>query len=249
MAEAKTEGVILRGVDFSETSRILTLYTRDFGKMGVMAKGGRRLKSRFEVSLDVLNVCSISAIRKPSAELDLLTEAMLVERFAGFRQNLGALYAGYYVAEVLDGLTQRDEPHPALYQATVAGLRTLAAGADRLVATCKWILFCVADLGYAPQVDRCVDCQLELESGIRPGFSLRAGGVVCGNCASGWPDVRKIHGETVLAMRQLLTPDLLAPELLPLNKPARTELWNICSANVEHLLQRRPKTTQWLDMR
>lgn len=249
MAAEQTEGVILRSVDFSETSKIATLFTRDFGKIGVMAKGGRRLKSRFEVSLDVLSVCSISAIRKPSAELDLLTEAMLVEKFAGFRQNLGALYAGYYIAEVLDGLTHRDEPHPLLYQATVLALRRLSAGSDRLLSLCKWILFCVADLGYAPQVEFCVNCHCEVDISARPGYSPAAGGLVCKACSVGWQDVRKVHGDTVLAMRQLLTADFEPPEGLNPAANVRPELWQICSVNIEQLLRRRPKTAQWLDMK
>ena len=128
MAAEKTTALIIRGVDFSETSRIVTFLTRDFGKAAALAKGGRRLKSSFEVALDLLSVCSICLIRKPSAELDLLTEASLVERFAGLRQNLSALYAGYYIAELLDSLMQRGEPHPALFDRTVESLRRLSEG-------------------------------------------------------------------------------------------------------------------------
>ena len=91
-------GIVIRSVDFSETSKVVTLFTREFGKLGALAKGGRRAKGSFEGSLDVLSVFRIGVIRKPSADLDLLTEARLEERFAGLGRDLQALYAGFFAA-------------------------------------------------------------------------------------------------------------------------------------------------------
>src|SRR5258707_13373666 len=105
MAAEKALALVLRTTDWSETSRIATLWTREFGKVRVLAKGGRRLKSNFETALALLTVCSIVFLRKSSGGLDLLTEAQVVERFPRLRQDLRALYAGYYVAELLTDWT------------------------------------------------------------------------------------------------------------------------------------------------
>src|SRR5207244_2036701 len=78
MTAQKATALVLRTVDWSDTSRIATLWTREFGKVRVLAKGGRRLKSNFESALDLLTVCSIVLLRKSSASLDLLTEARVV---------------------------------------------------------------------------------------------------------------------------------------------------------------------------
>ena len=112
----------------AKPARCWTLFSDDLGKLSVLAKGARRLKSSFEVALDLLSVCSIGVLRKSSDSLDILTEAVLVERFDGFRRNLAALYAGYYVAEILEALTDRDDPHPGLYAATLDTLRRLSNG-------------------------------------------------------------------------------------------------------------------------
>src|SRR5258708_4577463 len=106
MAADKATGIVIRTSDWSETSRIATFFTREFGKIRALAKGGRRLKSNFEVALDLLTACSIVVIRKHSDGLDLLTEARVEERFTGLRSKLPTLYAGYYVAELLDAGTQ-----------------------------------------------------------------------------------------------------------------------------------------------
>src|SRR6266480_647395 len=99
MAAEKAHALVLRTADWSETSRIATLWTREVGKVRVLAKGGRRLKSNFETALDLLTVCRIVFLRKSSASLDLLTEARVVQRFPRLTTNLPALYAAYYIAE------------------------------------------------------------------------------------------------------------------------------------------------------
>jgi DNA repair protein RecO (recombination protein O) len=111
----KAQAIVLRTTDWSESSRIATLWTRELGKVRALAKGGRRLKSSFDTALDLLTVCGIVLIRKSSGSLDLLTEAQVIQRFGRLRNDLGALYAGYYVAELLADWTQELDPHPALY--------------------------------------------------------------------------------------------------------------------------------------
>ncbi len=125
MSTEKALALVVRGTDWSETSRIATLWTREFGKVRALAKGGRRLKSSFEVAFDLLTVCHVVVIRKPSGGLDLLTEAQVAERFPHLRTDLAALYAGYYIAELLADGTQDYDPHPALFDAAVGTLRGL----------------------------------------------------------------------------------------------------------------------------
>ena len=94
MPSERALALVVRGFDWSETSRIITLFTREFGKVRALAKGGRRLKSNFDVAFDLLNVCHVMVIRKAHGGLDLLTKAQLAERFPVLRQDLSALYAG-----------------------------------------------------------------------------------------------------------------------------------------------------------
>src|SRR4029077_13354300 len=106
MPSEKAIAIVVRGSDWSETSRIVTAFTREYGRVRGLAKGGRRLQSGFEVSFDLLNVCHVVFLRRGSGGLDLFTEAQLVERFPMLRKDLPALYGGYYVAELLADGTQ-----------------------------------------------------------------------------------------------------------------------------------------------
>src|SRR5947209_10102223 len=105
------------------------MWTREFGKVRVLAKGGRRLKSNFESALDLLTVCSIVLLRKSSGSLDLLTEARVARRFPQLRADLPALYAGYYIAELLSDWTEDYDPHPNLFDEALDTLQTLGGPA------------------------------------------------------------------------------------------------------------------------
>src|SRR6516162_3121466 len=127
MSSETALALVLRTTDWSETSRIATLWTRELGKVRVLAKGGRRLKSNFESALDLLTVCSIVLLRKSSGSLDLLTEAQVLRGFPQLRTNLEALYAGYYLAELLSDWTEDYDPHPVLFDEALAALRAFGA--------------------------------------------------------------------------------------------------------------------------
>ena len=88
MSQEKSLAIVLRVVDFGETSAIVTLFTEELGKIGALAKGARRPKGPFESALDLLAVCRIVFLHKSSDALDLLTEAKLERRFrAATRPN------------------------------------------------------------------------------------------------------------------------------------------------------------------
>ncbi len=155
MPAEKATALVLRTTDWSESSRIATLWTREFGKVRALAKGGRRLKSNFENALDLLTLCRIVFLRKSSGGLDLLTEAQVIQRFPRLRTDLAALYAAYYVAELLADWTQDYDPHPLLFDEALDTLRTLGdtdkPGAQRRVRAwrdLRW--YCCASWGIAP---------------------------------------------------------------------------------------------------
>src|SRR5262249_52354259 len=159
MATEKAQALVLRTTDWSETSRIATLWTREFGKIRVLAKGGRRLKSNFESALDLLTLGSIVFLRKSSGGLDLLTEAQVVERFGRLRIDLAALHAGYYIAELLSDWTEDYDPPPGLFDEALDALRSLGAtGTLTPLRLARFELVFLRELGFGPALDACAIC-------------------------------------------------------------------------------------------
>ena len=241
-AESAT-ALVVRTTDWSETSRIATLWSREFGKLRVLAKGGRRLKSNFEIALDLLTVCHVVFIRKASAGLDLLTEAQVAERFPALRTALPALYAAYYVAELLSEGTEDYDPHPALFDATLAVLRDLGGAGplagQRLAA---YELTWLHELGYSPALDACAACGQDV--GARPAFSAAAGGVVCPSCAPRQRERRALAPAALEALRELRREP--AAWRRPWGPAVRAELRQVLGQYVTYRLGRRLRTLPYL---
>src|SRR5262245_12155637 len=209
MPAEKALALVVRGTDWSETSRIVTLFTREFGRVRGLAKGGRRLKSGFEIAFDLLGVCHVVFLKKASGGLDLFTEAQLVERFPALRHDLPALYAGYYVAELLADGTQDYDPHPALFDAAIETLRALTA--DRVPAlVSRFELAWLKELGYSPRLDACAVCGAGeglADSGGRVVYGPTAGGVLCPKCRPTARDRRPVSAAGFAVLRSLVSAD------------------------------------------
>jgi DNA repair protein RecO (recombination protein O) len=242
MAAEQALALVVRGTDWSETSRITTLFTREFGKVRALAKGGRRLKSSFDVSFDLLTVCRIVFLRKAHGGLDLLTEAQMAERFPALRENLPGLYAGYYVAELLSDGTQDYDPHPELFDAALETLRKLGKPGEAtgdLVT--RFELVWLKELGYSPRLDVCTGCGKAVPEGVpRVWYGPAAGGVVCTPCGPTSPDRRPLSGDALRALAALTAG---RPTDL---EPVRAELRALLGQVVSFVLGRRPRMHRFI---
>ncbi len=195
MSLEKTDAIVVKSVDYSETSLILSVFTRELGKVRGIAKGARRLKNPFETSLDLLASIRLSFIRKNSDALDLFTEAKLRRRFRPTTRNVRGLYGGYYVAELLDLATEDYDPYPDLWTLAEQTLDRFQYG-DREDVPARVAYFEAGLLdafGEFPAVRCCVDCgqPLPLDSvenlARRVYFDVDSGGVVCRQCLATRP--------------------------------------------------------------
>ena len=178
MSSEKATAIVLRVVEFSETSSIVTLFTREFGKISGLAKGARRPKGPFDAALDLLCMVRLVFLRKSSGALDLLTEAKLERRFRPRGRDLSSLYAAYYVAELLNELTDEYDPHPPLFDAAEETLRALSTEGSVAAAVLRFEMTALRVLGHLPSLSTCADCGTPVEARERLHFGLLAGGVL-----------------------------------------------------------------------
>ena len=207
MPSVRSLALVIRSVDVFETSSVLTLFTRELGKVSALAKGARRLRSPFQSGLDLLSVCDSVMLHKASEALDLLTEAMLVERFDSLRRDLSALYAGYYISELLGELTHNHVPHPRLFDAAVVTLRHLNDAQLRSRRVLRFELACLRELGLMPALEHCVGCGQLVEVDDTPvAFGLAIGGVLCKSCRAGQGQVSLLSRSSLLTLQILASP-------------------------------------------
>lgn len=209
----KSEAIVLRTYPWSETSLIVSLLTRDLGKVSVLAKGARRPKSPFEAALDLLSTCSVVFIAKSSDSLDILTEAKLQRRFRAGTRNLLQLYCGYYVAELVDYLTDKGDPQPetfALCQRTLNELDTDAKDPRSVIL--RFELQMLRITGNLPSLQRCTQCDRSVGDEEKTEdewilFSPWAGGVVCAQCRLGVRQLTRISRDIHQTLVQFSEPN------------------------------------------
>ncbi|MBX6312500.1 MAG: DNA repair protein RecO [Isosphaeraceae bacterium] len=246
MPSVRSMALVLRSVEVFETSSVLTLFTRELGKVSALAKGARRLRSPFRAGLDLLSVCDIVVLHKASEALDLLTEAAPVERFDPLHRDLSTLYAGYYIAELLHDLTDFHDPHPKLFDAAVVTLRHLGDPALRAQRVLRFELACLRELGHRPALEVCVHCGMAIDAAADPvAFGLSSGGVLCPSCRPGQPHVVLLSARTLEAIRALAAPGSAWRDL---DSSAATlgPVRHTVGAVISHLLGRRPRMLSYL---
>jgi DNA repair protein RecO (recombination protein O) len=214
VSTVRTLALVLRTIDVFETSSVATLFTRDLGKVSVLAKGARRLKSPLQGGLDLLGVSDMVIFTKASEALELLTEAAPIERFPSLRRDLAALYAGYYIAELLTDLTDLHDPHPKLFDAARITLRHLGDAGLRPRRVLRFELACLRELGVMPSLDQCAQCGGNVRpQGGKVSFGLSSGGVLCEACRPGQPHVVSLSQGDLQVIRVLASPGGLWREL------------------------------------
>jgi DNA repair protein RecO (recombination protein O) len=208
MAAEKTIGIVLRVIPFSETSCIVTMFTRDFGKVTTMAKGARRPKSPFEAALDVLALCRIVFLNKNPEAMGLLTEAKLERRFRSATRSLDRLYAGYYIIELLNSLTDDGDPHPELFELTTQVIEkidsTESLEEDLGRTLLNYELKMLEILGHLPMLTKCVSCGREKTTIARVSFGLNAGGILCGSCRGGESNIVSLSPEGLQLLLEMV---------------------------------------------
>ncbi|MFM2218869.1 MAG: repair protein RecO [Planctomycetota bacterium] len=198
MSFEKCQAVVLRTVEWSETSLIVTLFTDSFGKIGAIAKGAKRLKSPFESALDLLSRSSVVFMMKSGDSLDLLLEAKLQRRFRGVQAGLLPLYCGYYAGELINALTENHQPIPGMLDSLSRTLEQLETGNHPAETILNFELDTIRRLGHLPSWQWCVACGEAIEND-RPtvAFSTAGGGVVCPQCVPMHRQILRIQGKTL----------------------------------------------------
>jgi DNA repair protein RecO (recombination protein O) len=176
-----------------------------------------------------------------------LTEAAPLERFACLRRDLAALYAGYYVAELLTDLTDYHDPHPRLFDAARITLRHLGDPELRARRVLRFELACLRELGFMPALDRCAQCGAQVDTSGRVAFALATGGVLCPSCRPGQPHVATLSSKTLEAIRVLASPGMDWRKLSfePRASSLRTVRQTV-GAVISHVLGHRPRIWPYL---
>jgi DNA repair protein RecO (recombination protein O) len=243
--DLKSDALVIRMADFSNTSRVVTFFTRESGKVAAIAKGAKRLKGPFDSALDLLAESRIVFLRKPSA-LDILTEAKLVQRFRPNPSNIETFYAGCYIAELLAGLTEDYDPFPLIYDTAKRTLADLHESDDYQLAVLRFEIVMLREIGLLPVFDACINCGDDIDVKGHYSFWVSQGGILCPKCQKQKYAAHQVQAGTAVMMQRLSeSSDELIERIKPSDQQIREMRYTLTAA-ISATMGRKPKTLKFL---
>ena len=214
MANATSEALVLRAVDFGESDRIVHLLVPEAGRLTAIAKGARRSVRRFPGTLDLFNHLRVQIDRRRTASMARLEQATLIEAFTPLRREPARFALACYLLELLDRLAPEGGARAdgrRLFAFALGALQTLATP-RRIDARLRTLLELRAleALGLRPELGSCVRCGTSLQDGggAEVAFAISDGGPLCERCLhDGEPHLR-VHRGTLRALDHGLRLDL-----------------------------------------
>jgi len=163
----RTDALVLRSMDYRETSKIVTLFTRDKGKMSVLAKGARQARSRFGATLEPMSFIQAVYYYKPTRTLQTLSESSHLYLFSHIGRDLEKITIGLRMVELVQALLQEEEQQQAVFNLLAQALQRLDAADARAANLLLYFQLRLADaLGFGPSFDRDAVQALPEEGGI-----------------------------------------------------------------------------------
>lgn len=183
----KTEAVVLRSVKYGDTSKIVTLYTRRFGKISVIAKGARSKKSAFGSALEPMSYIQAVFYRKESRDVQTLSHASHIDLFRAIAGDERKLIVGLCIIEFLHASIHDQEEQQEVFDLLYRTLKSLNDCEHGALAILVWFLVrLAANLGFALQATECGDCNTPFSEKTNAAsvlFDARQGVFYCQSCA------------------------------------------------------------------
>ncbi len=182
-AVATTEGVVLRSMKYRETSKIVTFYTRKFGKVSGMVKGARRAKNSFGSSLEPMSYVTVVVYKKAGRELQTIAQCDIIKPFRHLMEDIDRMAAGISLVELSALVAHEEEENPSFFDLLVKSLEAINLSEAR-ASNIVWYfeLKLAKILGFGPTFGRCAFCGTKRRAGSDARFHLPKGGLICSAC-------------------------------------------------------------------
>ena len=209
---SKDIAICIRATDFSETSQIVTFFSREHGKISTIAKGSKRPKSAFGGTIEIFSNGKIVFTDSDKEKLSILTEFEPnygEPTQAGLHNNLFVLNCCFFAAELLNKLTHDYDPHPELFDSFLQFLQDAKEEKNNNKILTLLIFFqltLLKEIGLQPLLNQCVNCKTQYanrNTQYETYFSSIANGIICKDCEMSFPDKIRISKQTASCLGNL----------------------------------------------
>lgn len=177
----RTKGFIFKKKDFRESDRIFSIFTQNFGNLEILAKSERKITSKLRLALELFYLSDIEFIQGKTYKT--LTDASGREKFKNIRMNLEKLEIAFRISEILKNFLKFQEPDKKIWNLIISTFKELNTKyniQDTIYYYFLWNFLSI--LGYQPELNNCVLCQVSHQPKFKFYFSSKEGGIICQNC-------------------------------------------------------------------
>lgn len=240
----RVEAIVLKHADFGEADRLVTLFTREEGKLRAVAKGARKPGSRKGGHLEPFT--RVSLLLGKGREIPVVEQAEAVELNAALGSNLVALGYAAYVVELVDKFSADHDENRGVYRLTRDTLQRLAGGEDLQLAVRFFEVKLLEQMGFRPQLQQCAACGQEIQPEDQY-FSFELGGALCPRCGRQRPGAaQRISLGALKVLRHLQRSDYATARRVQPSPPVQSELESLMNLYVSYLLERNLNTPKFL---
>jgi DNA repair protein RecO (recombination protein O) len=239
----RVDAIVLRHSDYGEADRLLTLYTREQGKLRAIAKGVRKLQSRKAGHLEPFTRVVLMLAR--GHDLWIVTQAETVNAFQPLRESLNLMSEASYVVELLERFIYEEGQNVQVFDLLAATLLRLQTESSPFVPI-RWYEIRLLDLlGFRPMLFECASCGKKILPEDQY-FSAELGGVLCPVCGSSQPGARRVSMEALKYLRHFQRSTYERAAAADPSTAVRLEMESLMNYYLTHLLERQLKTPEFM---
>jgi DNA repair protein RecO (recombination protein O) len=240
----RVEGLVLKNISFGEADLLVTLYSRELGKLRAVVKGARRTSSKMVGHFEPLTVTRLSLARGRS--LDIINQVEVTENFTSLKSDLTTLARGLYVAELTDGFGSEGVSNRHLYELAIETLGAIQQDPSGDLVLRRFELHLMRVTGFMPELFHCVECRKPLEPD-RHRFSLDAGGTLCLDCTPAGVQVRSLSLRALKVLRMLHRSRIAdLPQLQP-HAPLEQEVKSLLNTSIGYWMDQEIRSNSFLN--
>lgn len=238
----KVEGIVIRSMDYGEGHKIISVYTREAGKLSVMARGAKKLKSRHGAITQLFTYGQFVVFKGNG--MGTLNAGEIIDSHHKLREDLMKGAYAAYIAEMTDKLTGDNEPNRMLFEQLLAALKGIEEGKAPAIIAHIMEMKMLALSGYLPELDQCVSCgSAEGEMAL----SIAGGGLLCRSCRHRDPQALLPGPGTLKLLRLFRHVDLWRLGQVEVKPVTGLQLKQIMRGLVDQHLDARWKSRSFLD--
>jgi DNA repair protein RecO (recombination protein O) len=244
-----TQAIVTRTLNYGESDKILTFFTRDFGKMKGIAKGARRSKKRFQNVLGLFSHLRLIFFDREGMGLVRAESGDLLNAFPSIRENLKKIYYGNYYLELVNEMAGEREANPEAFDLLLSFLVDLEAMDPEEERLRMFEIRMLSLFGYRPNLTRCGVCRRgweEMKEDPSAFFSLEKGTLVCSRCSRNGEKLIPLSVGTARLIDQISQMELSKLNRLKFTPQALSESRGLLPKFITHQLGKELKSLKGL---